>query len=52
MVVVLRVPGMSGSLWKLGLTVLVTSEHFQIIVLFVGNYGFPSGFTNFLYMKP
>ena len=40
MVVVLRVPGMSGFLWTLCLTVLVIDEYFQVIVLLVGNYEF------------
>ena len=48
MVVVLRVPGLSGSYSKLGLTVMerkivVVVEYFQVIGLFVGIYGFLSG---------
>ena len=53
MVLVLRVPGLSGFFWKLGHTVkerkkVVVVKYFKIIGLFVGSCGFPSGLSSFV----
>ena len=53
MVVVLRVPGLWGFLWKLGHTVSERKKnvvvHFQVSGLPFGSYGFPSGLSSFAY---
>ena len=53
MVVVLRVPGLSGFHWNLGLIVrerkiVVVIEYFQVIGLFFGSSGFLSDLSIFL----
>ena len=54
MVIVLRVPSLSGFHWELGLTVMekkivVVVKYVQVIGSIVGSCWFPSGLSSFLY---